>query len=77
MGLPSRTTVIILIFFFVACSILLGWIAGFYTPENATFRDWYQLAAAIVTVACVLGYFIIKRSRSPRTSWRWCALTFL
>jgi len=73
MRLPSRISMIMLLFFIVACSILLSWIAGFYTPGNATFRDWYQLIAAIVIVACVLGYFIIKRFRSPRTSWIWCA----
>ncbi len=62
-----RTSIIILIFFVVACSILLSWIAGFYTPENATFRDWYELIAAIVVVACVLGYLIIKRYRREGT----------
>ena len=52
---------ILLLFFVVACSILLSWIAGFYSPESATFRDWCELIAAIAIVVCVLGYFVIKR----------------
>ena len=68
MQLPSRASVILLLFFLIACSILLSWIAGFYTPENATLRDWSQLIAAIATVAFVLGYYIIKRFRRARTS---------
>ena len=61
MHLPSRGSMIVLIFFVVACYVILWWVAGVYTPENATFRDWYELIAAIAIVVCVLGYFIIKR----------------
>jgi uncharacterized membrane protein len=61
MHLPSRGSMIVLMFFVVACYVIFWWVAGFYTPEKATFRDWSELIAAIAIVMCVLGYFIVKR----------------
>jgi hypothetical protein len=69
MRLPSRGSMIVLIFFVVACYTILWWIAGFYTSESATFRDWYELIAAIAIVVCVLGYFVIKRL-SHVSTWK-------
>jgi hypothetical protein len=68
MNLPSRTTVIVLIFFLAACSLLVGWIFGFYTPENATFRDWYELIASISVVVFVLAYSAVKRFKRSSVS---------
>ncbi len=68
MNLPSRTTVVVLLFFLVACSILASWVFGFYTPENATFRDWYELIASIGFVVFALVYFALKRFRGPSVS---------
>jgi len=47
---------------------IVGWIFGFYTPENATFRDWYELIASISVVVFVLVYSAVKRFKRSSVS---------
>ena len=68
MHLPSRTSMLFLLGLILACYIILSWIAGLRTPENATFRDWFELIGSIIIVAFILGYSILQRFGSPLPS---------